>query len=136
MCYRPDGEIGRHTGLKIRRPKGCAGSTPARGTIQNQALAEQSGAPFFYPDFCNPDVYPQSTSCQQAPPQHHRLHQNVWGMAAHQSPPMSGFSLPGDIGACDGQGQRRAGTWSGKGALEPDIDRVCSTVEIPLSSTE
>jgi hypothetical protein len=29
----PDGEIGRHTGLKIRRPKGCAGSTPARGTI-------------------------------------------------------------------------------------------------------
>ncbi len=38
QCYRPDGEIGRHTGLKIRRPKGCAGSTPARGTIQIRRL--------------------------------------------------------------------------------------------------
>lgn len=38
LHYRPDGEIGRHTGLKIRRPKGCAGSTPARGTIQERRL--------------------------------------------------------------------------------------------------
>ena len=61
MCYRPDGEIGRHTGLKIRRPKGCAGSTPARGTIQNQALAEQSEAPFLSPNFRNREFFPQFT---------------------------------------------------------------------------
>ena len=34
---RPDGEIGRHCGLKIRRfpEKGRAGSTPARGTTKS-----------------------------------------------------------------------------------------------------
>ena len=33
---RPDGEIGRHSGLKIRRfvNSGRAGSIPARGTIR------------------------------------------------------------------------------------------------------
>ena len=36
---RPDGEIGRHCGLKIRRfpEKGRAGSTPARGTTTIQS---------------------------------------------------------------------------------------------------
>src|SRR6056297_1628593 len=29
---RPDGEIGRRKGLKIPRPQGCAGSSPAPGT--------------------------------------------------------------------------------------------------------
>lgn len=29
----PDGGIGRHKGLKIPRPQGCAGSSPAPGTI-------------------------------------------------------------------------------------------------------
>ena len=32
--FSPDGEIGRHKGFKIPRPQGCAGSSPALGTIQ------------------------------------------------------------------------------------------------------
>lgn len=32
QCFSPDGGIGRRTGLKIQRPQGCAGSTPAPGT--------------------------------------------------------------------------------------------------------
>jgi hypothetical protein len=32
MC--PGGEIGRRNGLKIRYPQGCAGSSPAPGTIK------------------------------------------------------------------------------------------------------
>lgn len=32
QCFGPDGGIGRRTGLKIQRPQGCAGSTPAPGT--------------------------------------------------------------------------------------------------------
>lgn len=34
----PDGGIGRRTGLKIQRPQGCAGSTPAPGTSLSKAL--------------------------------------------------------------------------------------------------
>lgn len=34
QCFSPDGGIGRRTGLKIQRPQGCAGSTPAPGTKQ------------------------------------------------------------------------------------------------------
>ena len=30
--FRPDGEIGRRSGLKIRRPKGRGGSSPPPGT--------------------------------------------------------------------------------------------------------
>ncbi len=32
----PGGETGRRKGLKIPRPNGCAGSTPAPGTIINR----------------------------------------------------------------------------------------------------
>ena len=32
LYFRPDGEIGRRKGLKIPRPLGRAGSTPAPGT--------------------------------------------------------------------------------------------------------
>jgi FAD-dependent urate hydroxylase len=34
--HRPGGEIGRHKGLKIPRPKGCTGSTPVPGTTYLQ----------------------------------------------------------------------------------------------------
>jgi hypothetical protein len=34
---RPDGEIGKHSRLKICRPQGLAGSIPARGTIDAAA---------------------------------------------------------------------------------------------------
>ncbi len=34
----PDGEIGRHSGLKIRRPFGNGGSSPPPGTKIRQAL--------------------------------------------------------------------------------------------------
>jgi hypothetical protein len=30
----PDGEIGRRSGLKIRGPQGCGGSSPPPGTIK------------------------------------------------------------------------------------------------------
>ncbi len=33
--HRPDGEIGRRSGLKIRRPQGRGGSSPPPGTIFN-----------------------------------------------------------------------------------------------------
>jgi hypothetical protein len=32
LACRPDGETGRHKGLKIPRLNGCAGSIPAPGT--------------------------------------------------------------------------------------------------------
>jgi hypothetical protein len=37
-CDRPDGEIGKHSRLKICRPQGLAGSIPARGTNEIKAL--------------------------------------------------------------------------------------------------
>src|ERR1700722_8249234 len=42
---RPDGEIGRRNGLKIRWPKGHAGSTPARGTTLASFTAPNVQAP-------------------------------------------------------------------------------------------
>ena len=32
LCYCPDGETGRRSGLKIRRPQGRGGSNPPLGT--------------------------------------------------------------------------------------------------------
>jgi hypothetical protein len=36
----PDGEIGRRSGLKIRRPQGCGGSSPPPGTNKIKDLDE------------------------------------------------------------------------------------------------
>ncbi len=38
LPIRRSGEIGRRTGLKIQRPRGHAGSTPASGTIEKIRL--------------------------------------------------------------------------------------------------
>ena len=37
---RPDGEIGRRSGLKIRRPQGHRGSSPLPGTNKTKDLEE------------------------------------------------------------------------------------------------
>ena len=42
---RPCGGIGRHNGLKIRRPKGCASSSLAAATKAEGPLAQQARAP-------------------------------------------------------------------------------------------
>ena len=47
----PDGGIGRRTGLKIQRPQGCAGSTPAPGTAFSDL------AIFLARSFCFPASY-------------------------------------------------------------------------------
>ena len=41
MLFSPSGEIGRHSGLKIRRfvNSGRTGSTPVSGTIQDKAVS-------------------------------------------------------------------------------------------------
>lgn len=39
---RPDGEIGRRSGLKIRGPQGCGGSSPPPGTIESISYAGTS----------------------------------------------------------------------------------------------
>ena len=39
MVLGPDGEIGRHKGLKIPRPQGCTGSIPVPGTIFSSSAA-------------------------------------------------------------------------------------------------
>jgi len=36
LSFCPDGETGRRSGLKIRRPQGCGGSSPPPGTNKNQ----------------------------------------------------------------------------------------------------
>ncbi len=38
---RPGGGIGRHKGFKIPRRSRCAGSSPARGTIKDNATLAQ-----------------------------------------------------------------------------------------------
>jgi hypothetical protein len=38
LACRPDGETGRHKGLKIPRLNGCAGSIPAPGTKSKNQL--------------------------------------------------------------------------------------------------
>ncbi len=43
-CRRPGGETGRRKRLKISRPSGHAGSTPAPGTIDAQAFGRPSGS--------------------------------------------------------------------------------------------
>ena len=40
LFFRPDGEIGRRKGLKIPRPLGRAGSTPAPGTSFHAGLRD------------------------------------------------------------------------------------------------
>ena len=39
----PDGGIGRHEGLKIPWPRGCAGSSPAPGTKTVWSLEDECG---------------------------------------------------------------------------------------------
>lgn len=53
----PDGGIGRRTGLKIQRPQGCAGSTPAPGTAFSD-LAIFLARSFIFP---LPTIFPRST---------------------------------------------------------------------------
>jgi hypothetical protein len=45
---RRSGEIGRRTGLKIQRPRGHAGSTPASGTIEETRLYGKTVKPFSF----------------------------------------------------------------------------------------
>ena len=45
----PDGEIGRRSGLKIRRPQGRGGSSPPLGTIENKALRLNSSPKLLIP---------------------------------------------------------------------------------------
>jgi hypothetical protein len=48
-CSGPDGEIGRHTGLKILRLKGRAGSIPAPGTNLEKLPLRDQGRLFCFP---------------------------------------------------------------------------------------
>ena len=43
MLFSPSGEIGRHSGLKIRRfvNSGRTGSTPVSGTMQGKAVSNR-----------------------------------------------------------------------------------------------
>lgn len=55
----PDGGIGRRTGLKIQRPQGCAGSTPAPGTAFSD-LAIFLARSFYFPASYNlPPIHPE-----------------------------------------------------------------------------
>ena len=47
LAPRPDGEIGRRSGLKIRRPQGRGGSSPPPGTITQKTEATLRGMAAF-----------------------------------------------------------------------------------------
>lgn len=64
----PDGGIGRRTGLKIQRPQGCAGSTPAPGTAFSDL------AIFLARSFCFPASYNLPPGPPGTIPSTHHLH--------------------------------------------------------------
>ena len=76
----PDGGIGRRTGLKIQRPQGCAGSTPAPGTSFSDL------AIFLARSFCFPASY-------NLPPTHlEQFHNQPFPFTRRQRP--QGFNTP------------------------------------------